>query len=1035
MSTKRTTRASRQLPEEPLLNVEQRWQKTFDSINDGICLLSLDQKILQCNRAMTTIFGMRREEMVGRHCYEVIHGTDRPVPEGPVTRMLQTLMRESMELQVKDRWLDVTVDPLLDDAGELTGILHIVRDITEKKKIEEALQDALTFNLEIISSVGAGVIVYDRQFRYREWNWFMEYLTGMKKASVLGKKAVEIFPHLKEQGIDRLLEQALSGETVVSQDTHFRAPATGMSGWTVGTYAPHKNANGEIVGVIGLIMDDTKRREAEESLRESEEKYRILAEASPEMIYLIDVEGVIRYVNNAALAMFKYGRNDVIGKHLRDLYPPAVAERHQKAIRAVIAAGKPITTEILEEFPTGSRWIDARLSPVKDSKGAIIGVLGLSADITERINARKSLAESEEKFRMITEQNSEGIILIDEQCLVIEWNAAMERMTGISAAKAKGRPVWEVQGMTALPERWTPQRAEQFKTMFLEAAKTGWSPLFSSPVEAVMVRNGERVYIQQILFPIKTEKGYRLGSVTRDITEKKKAEEALRRSEEKYKALFESAGDAIMIARIEEHGPRFIGVNSRALELFGMKREEMIGADPAVLSPERQADGRVSAEAVLEDVAKAIKGETVVIEWVHRKKDGTDFPCEVTLNTIEFAGERVIQAIVRDITERKRLEERMARDEKLESLQILAGGIAHDFNNLLAGIFGYIDLARAELPAGNPAIDFLNSSFLAFDRAKHLAQQLLTFAKGGAPKTKPLMLPELVRNTCVLTLSGSNVRSEFSFSEALWPIEADGNQLSQVFSNLIINAVQAMPQGGTVAIAAENTTLGPGQVGTLPAGKYVAVTVKDHGVGIPEKIIGKIFDPFFTTKQKGSGLGLATCYSIVNRHGGFIDAVSEPGVGAVFTVWLPASEKSVELPESLKDTPDLRGSGHVLIMDDERLIRGIARDMLKRAGYEVAVAADGKEAIAKYRETFEAGKKFDAVILDLTVPGGMGGEQAVRELIKIDPQVAAIVSSGYSDDAVLARFTEYGFAGTVPKPYSLRELLTAVKRVMGSKKK
>jgi PAS domain S-box-containing protein len=1035
MGTKRTARASRQPPEEPLVNVEQRWRKTFDSINDGICLLSLDQKILQCNRAMTTIFGMRREEMVGRHCYEVIHGADKPVPECPVTRMLQTLMRESMELQVKDRWLDVTVDPLLDDAGELTGILHIVRDITERKKNEEALRQSNENLSKIIKTTpDASCITRLVDGTFLEINQAFTDITGYTPEELLGRSSLPggaaLWTNVEDR--DRMVTELKTKGEVFSMEMSLR-----IKDGTIRTSLLSARIF-EIDGekrILTIAHDITERKRMEEALRESEEKYRILAEASPEMIYLVDVQGIVRYVNSAATAMLKGGRGAVIGKRLNDIFPPATADRHLKAIRAVIGSGHPLTAEILEEFPTGPRWIDARLSPVKDSNGAIIGVLGLSADITERINARKSLAESEEKFRMITEQNSEGIILIDEQCLVIEWNAAMERMTGISAAKAKGRPVWEVQGMTALPERWTPQRAEQFKKMFLEAAKTGWSPLFSSPVEAVMVRNGERVYIQQILFPIKTEKGYRLGSVTRDITEKKMAEEALRRSEEKYKALFESAGDAIMLTRIGDAGPQFIDANKKALDLFMITKEEMYKLDPVALSPDKQADGRSSGEAILENIGKAMKGETVVIEWIHRKKDGTDFPCEVTLRKIDLDGPKVIQAIVRDITERKRLEERMARDEKLESLQILAGGIAHDFNNLLAGIFGYIDLARAELPAGNPAIDFLNSSFLAFDRAKHLAQQLLTFAKGGAPQKKPLMLPELVRNTCVLTLSGSNVRGEFRFSEALWPVEADEYQLSQVFSNLIINAVQAMPQGGTVAIAADNTTLKAGQVGTLPAGKYVAVTVKDHGVGIPEKIIGKIFDPFFTTKQKGSGLGLATCYSIVNRHGGFIDAVSEPGVGAVFTVWLPASEKSVELPESLKDTPDLRGSGRVLIMDDERLIRGIARDMLKRAGYEVAVAADGKEAIAKYREAFEAGKKFDAVILDLTVPGGMGGEQAVRELIKIDPQVAAIVSSGYSDDMVLAHFTEYGFTGTVPKPYSLRELLTTVKRVMESKKK
>jgi PAS domain S-box-containing protein len=774
---------------------------------------------------------------------------------------------------------------------------------TSKKRHQEPLQDALAFTREIISSVGAGVLVYDRQFRYLEWNWFMEKLTGMKRASVLGKKAFDLFPHLKEQGIDKIIERALSGETVISPDMHYRVPATGMSGWTVGTYAPHKNAKGEIVGVIGCIKDITERKKSEEALRESEERYRILAESSPEMIYLIDKDGIIRYVNKAAFAVFKGGREAVVGKRLREIFPPAVAEQHLKTIRTIIADGRSRTTEFLEEFPTGRRWINARLSAVRDSAGAITGILGLSADITDAKKAQDALTQSEEKFRAIIEQNSEGIVLIDEQCFVIEWNPAMEKITGIPAEKAKGRPVWEVQEMSAQPERWTTARAEQMKRMFVDAVKNGGSPLFKTPVEAIMVRNGEQIYIQQTIFPIKTGKGYRLGSITRDVTQPKK------------------------------------------------------------------------------------------------------------------------------------IEERMARDEKLESLQVFAGGIAHDFNNLLAGIFGNIELARMELPDDSPAQNFLNNAFFAFGRAKHLAQQLLTFAKGGVPQKRALRLPQIIMNATELALSGANVKAEFRFAEGLWPVEADENQLSQVMSNLVINAWQAMPQGGTVTIAAENRTLEAGGGGELSAGKYVAVAVQDRGIGIPTTIIGKIFDPFFTTKQQGSGLGLATSYSIVSRHGGSIEAASEPGKGTVFTVWLPATEHAVPDGAGLEPSQDLRGSGRILVMDDEGLIRRIAYDMLSIAGYEVATAAEGREAVRKYREAFDIGKRFDAVVLDLTVPGGMGGETTLAELRKIDPGVVAIVSSGYSDNAVMAHFAEHGFVAMVPKPYRLKDLLSTVQKVLGNRKK
>ncbi|MBN2188527.1 MAG: PAS domain S-box protein [Chitinispirillaceae bacterium] len=1162
MAANRKKKAAVKSPEAVLPGPVPELRKVVDAIHDGICLLSLDQKIIECNRAMATMFGMRLEEMAGRYCYEVVHGTKNPVPDCPITRLRTSLMRESMEFERGGRWLCVTVDPVLDETGELTGILHIVRDITERKRTEESLRDALEFNREIISSVGAGVLVYDRQVHYLEWNWFMEYMTGMKKESVLGRKAYDLFPHLKEQGIDKLIERALAGETVVSPDMQFMVPATGRTGWSVGTYAPRKNAQGEIIGVIGLIRDITERKKAEEALRESEERYRTLTESSPEMIYLIDGRGVVRYVNKAALAMFKRPREAVIGMRLSDLYPPAVAERHLKDIRAIIESGQPVSNELLEEFPTGNRWIDARLTPVRDSTGAVIGVLGLSADITGRklmeqelrksqehyqdlvetaqdlifqcdaegkyvylnpaweqalgytldemlghpftefvpggkaqqslqdftmaldrgfirgyeieyrakdgrrvtlvVNAKytkgpdgaingmsgtayditerkkveETLAENEEKFRAIIEQNSEGIILIDEESRIVEWNPATEKMTGIAAQKAKGRLVWEVQGMTALPERWTEQRAEQMKKMFIDAAKTGASPLFSAPVEAVMARNGEQVYIQQTIFPIKTEKGYRLGSITRDVTERKKAEASLRASEEKYRSLFDSSGEAIMIIE-EEKGkmPTFVDVNIRTLELFGMTREELIGLGPEAVTPERQPDGRTTAEVIKTERGKLEMGRTVIQEWLHRKKDGTEFPSEVALCVIEVSGKRVILSTVRDITERKKLEERMARDEKLESLQVFAGGIAHDFNNLLAGIFGNIDLARVELPDDNPAQRYLNNSFLAFGRAKHLAQQLLTFAKGGVPQKRPLRLPELVTNACALALAGSNVKAEYRFADDLRPVEADENQVSQVLSNLIINAWQAMPQGGTITIAAENRTVAAGAAGGLPAGDYVAVAVEDRGIGIPATIIEKIFDPFFTTKQQGSGLGLATSYSIVNRHGGSIEVRSEPGKGTVFTVLLPATDKTVPEGDSAAPSADLRGSGRILVMDDEGLIRRIVYDMLSMAGYEVTTAPEGREAVHKYREAFDIGKRFDAVILDLTVPGGMGGREAAGEILKTDPAALAIVSSGYSDDAAMADFAEHGFAARVPKPYSIKELLTTVKRVLESGKK
>ena len=294
-----------------------------------------------------------------------------------------------------------------------------------------------------------------------------------------------------------------------------------------------------------------------------------------------------------------------------------------------------------------------------------------------------------------------------------------------------------------------------------------------------------------------------------------------------------------------------------------------------------------------------------------------------------------------------------------------------------------------------------------------------------------MRLQDILRDSCSLALSGSNIKCEYRIDDNLWLIEGDENQLAQVFSNLVINAWQAMPEGGAVTIGAENCALESGQVGKLPAGRYVVLTVKDEGIGIPEKIIDKIFDPFFTTKQRGSGLGLATSYSIVTRHGGHIVVSSRPGEGSAFTIFLPASDlPGVHEPETAADA-DLRGSGRVLVMDDERVIREMVRDIL--TGYEVVITAEGREAVEEYNNALREKNGFNLVILDLTVPGGMGGEKTLQELRKVDPQVVAIVSSGYSDNAELTRFQEFGFSGMVAKPYRTAELLLAVKKAISKK--
>jgi two-component system cell cycle sensor histidine kinase/response regulator CckA len=380
---------------------------------------------------------------------------------------------------------------------------------------------------------------------------------------------------------------------------------------------------------------------------------------------------------------------------------------------------------------------------------------------------------------------------------------------------------------------------------------------------------------------------------------------------------------------------------------------------------------------------------------------------------------RMVGAVM-DITARHEAEMERVRLSKLESLAILAGGIAHDLNNLLLVILGNISLATAASSVSETH-ERLAAAETASGQAKGLAQQLLTFAKGGAPIKKRQGLKEIIQEALKLALSGSHARAELSLPDQLWDVEVDRGQIHQVFNNLLINADQAMPTGGQIRVQAENLAMEGGNGLPLTPGKYVAVTLTDQGTGIPPEHLEKIFDPYFTTKQKGSGLGLATVHSIVTQHGGYITVDSHLGRGTAFNLYLPALEGANRVKQATEPRP-LEGQGRILVMDDDATVREVLGKMLSKLGYESVLAQAGEEALELFTRGQTSGEPFAAVILDLTIPGGMGGIETVQHLIAQDPKVKAVVSSGYADNSAMADFKDYGFRGVIAKPYRLAEL-------------
>ena len=501
-------------------------------------------------------------------------------------------------------------------------------------------------------------------------------------------------------------------------------------------------------------------------------------------------------------------------------------------------------------------------------------------------------------------------------------------------------------------------------------------------------------------------------------------EKDLRESEERYRVAIEQSYDGISIITDRVHAY----VNRRLMEIFGYDHPDEVLGKPFALMV--HPDDR---DRVLNLIAMRERGEPAPPRYEFKgvRKDLTVVYVEAAVAGIAYKGNHSVLLHLRDVTDRKRLEEELLKADKLESLGILAGGIAHDFNNIMTAIMGNISLAKMATPPENPIYKRLVGAEEAVTRAKELTQQLLTFSKGGAPIKRTTAIAHILEDSVKFTLSGSNVRSDFSLPRDLWNIDVDEGQLSQVIQNLVINAKEAMPQGGVIEVKAENVTTDDHAPDELfpRKGSYVMASITDHGIGIPEEYIDKIFDPYFSTKQKGSGLGLATSYSIIRKHDGFIHVKSHLGIGTTFSIYLPAmlGKNSIARGTRSGVTP---GEGKILLMDDEEVVRDTIGEMLSFLGYRTECAKEGVEAIDLYLEAGKMGDPFDLVILDLTVPGGMGGQEAMEEFLAIDPDIKAIVSSGYANSPIMSEFGRYGFVDVIIKPYKLEELSETVSRVI-----
>jgi len=511
-------------------------------------------------------------------------------------------------------------------------------------------------------------------------------------------------------------------------------------------------------------------------------------------------------------------------------------------------------------------------------------------------------------------------------------------------------------------------------------------------------------------------------ALTKEISEHRLAQDALRESEAHYRLLTESASDVVWQL---DSDLRFTYVSPADERLRGYRADEVIGShiyelfnDAGIASLKEAARQREVAE-------QHGRSGTITFEAEQRCKDGRWIWSEINSAPQRDARGKVtgFHGISREITERKEHEKEMLKIERLESLGALAGGIAHDFNNIISGIMGNISLAQAFLDSTHKAAKPLSEAEKSSLRAAELARQLLTFARGGEPIKQLISLQQLVSETVSLVLRGSNIKGNVEIPDSVHAIEADKGQIKQVIHNIAINAAQAMPGGGTLTVSAQNETLESAASPSLPAGSYVKLSFTDQGCGIADPDLKRIFDPYFTTKSSGRGLGLASVHSIVKRHGGNVGVNSVPGKGTTVNINLPSIGATYVQQEAGSDAQGagLRAGRSILIMDDEQIIRDMTSEMLDYLGYQATTCEGGSEAIERYRAALESGHPFAAVILDLTIPGGMGGKEAAQQILAVDPKACLIVSSGYSNDPIMSDYGNYGFSAAIGKPYKMAQ--------------
>ncbi len=1041
---------------EAMRESEGQYRATVNAVDDIIHVVDSDLRILLFNEAFTrSLFELgMQDNILGKGLFDMF-----PFLPEKVILEYQTVLKTGTMLFSEDatmigasvRWTETRKIPIKDKDGKTYRIVTFIRDISERKQAESQMEAALEAvrNSEgkyrgLTENINLGIYrnTVGPEGKFIEANPAIIGMFGYKsKEEFLAVSVSDLYqnPEDRKKFNDKMLKEGV----VKGEELWLKRKDGSLFVASVSAVAV-KDGQGHVTYYDGIIenIDERKRAESQreaalEALQESEERYRALVENASDLVYKTDKTGNFTFLNRAAVTIAGYEEGELIGK----LYTLVI--RPDMRDQAIMHFGRQFVRKIHNtyfELPIITKdgrevWIGQNIQLIVED-GQVTGFQAVARDITERKHAEsqreallETLRESEERFRTLYENSTLGIYRTTPDGRVLLANPALVGMLGYSSFADLATRDLEKNGFEpSYPRTRFIEMIE--KDGRIKGLESAWKR-----------KDGSVIVIRENASAIRDAQGKILyfDGTAEDITERKRAEsqreaalEALRESEERQQLILATLPIAIFTSPLDP-AIDTSWISGDVEKVTGFTVEQYL-AEKDFWRNRLHADDR---ERVLTAYKNPAAGDEIVLEYRWLCKDGNYKWFHD--RTVKKRTQQGIQyfGIILDITERKQaeeekriLEERLQWAEKMKAIGTLAGGVAHDFNNLLLGIQGYASLSLMNLDPAHPNYERLKRIEAQVQSGADLTSQLLGFARGGRYEVKPTDMNEIIEKTSSMF---GRTKKEISIhrkqGKGLWSVEVDRGQMEQVFVNLYVNAWQAMPGGGEIYLETENVILNVEK--QLPysvkPGKYVKITVADTGTGMDEKTRVRIFDPFFTTKEmgRGTGLGLASVYGIIKGHQGMINVYSEPGHGTVFTVYLPASEKEV-VKEKTATAEIVKGAETILLVDDEKMVLTVNKEMLESMGYRVLVAGSGQDGIAVY---LKKRNKIDLVILDMVMPGISGGGTFDR-LREINPDVKVLLSSGYSLNGEAQHIMNRGCNGFLQKPFQIGKLSQKVREML-----